>query len=184
MTILNISPIDLSRIVEKLSEVVDFKSDLPSKVFFESGLVFWFFERPLLAFIEVVSGLISKSISSYGMNVFVKFSGDELLDNSCIIFDGCDTENKILIVNDEYVDFLGGEVGYPIVLFNETHDWVAFESAHEEFGVIAVREASLPKDFSEYLESNFISAKILDELALSTTADGLIARAFKKSYSS
>ncbi|WP_445765028.1 hypothetical protein [Pseudomonas sp. RIT-To-2] len=184
MMVVNVSPVNLSCIVEKLSEVVDFKSDLPSKVFLENELVFWFFERPLLAFIEVVSGLISKSISSYGVDVFVKFSGDELLDNSCIVFDGCDTENKILIVNDDYVNFLGGKVGYPIVLFNESHDWVAFESAHEEFGVIAVREASLSKGFFDYLESNFISAKILDELALSSTADGLTARAFKESYRS
>lgn len=183
MVELNVRSSELSMIVEKLSGVVDFESDLPSKVFFENELVYWFFERPLLAFVDMFSELVSKSISSYGLNVLIKFSGDKLLDDSCIVFDGCDTEGKVLIVSDRYVDFLGGKLGYPIIFFNENHDWVAFESAHEEFGVIAVRKADLPKEFSEYLECNFISAKTLEGLALSSTVVGVMAKAFQKAYS-
>ena len=77
-----------------------------------------------------------------------------------------------------------GAVGYPIILCDGACNWVAFESAHEEFGVIAVKKSELQKEFYEYLNSNFISKDELAELASGFSAEGTIAKALISSFCS
>lgn len=184
MAVLKVSPVKLLCLLDKLSGAIDFNKDLPSNVFVGSGFIFWFFERPLLSFVDLFSGLVSESLSSFESDVFIKFSGRELLADSCFSINGSDIDKDALWVSKKSENFFGGKVGYPIILFNGTYDWVAFESAREEFGVIAVRESILQNSFFQYLESSFISSNELAELASGTSADSAIAKAFFSSYCS
>ncbi|MFI8481871.1 hypothetical protein ACIGCM_15010 [Pseudomonas sp. NPDC078700] len=182
MAVLKVSPDELSCLLSKLSGVLDFNKDLPLNVFVDGDFLFWFFERPILSFFDVICGLITVSISSFKSDVFIKFSGGELLVDSCFSVNGSDVENDLIWIGKRSEDFFGGAVGYPIILFNRTHDWIAFESAHEEFGVIAVRESALQEVFVEYLDSNLISSGEITALASGTSAESKIARAFISSF--
>jgi len=184
MAVLKINSKQLDILLDKLSGVIDFNKDLPLNVFVNGGFKYWFYERPLLLYLDLFYGLISESFSSFKSDVFIKFSGGERLAGSCFSVNGVDVLNDAQWVSKRSEDFFCGEVGYPIILFNGTHDWVAFESAREEFGVIAVRVESTQSEFSEYLESNFISSKEFAVLASGSSTESIIANAFISSYCS
>jgi hypothetical protein len=143
-----------------------------------------FFERPLLSYFEVFAGLISKSVSSFRSDVFIKFSGSEPLESSCFYLDGNDLERDIPWGDKRFENFFDGAVGYPIVLCDGACSWVAFESAYEEFGVVAVKKSELQDVFYENLNSNFISMDELADLASGSSVEGKIAKALISSYCS
>lgn len=184
MAVLKVNPVKLHCLLDKLAGVIDFNKDLPFNVFVGDGFVFWFFERPLLSFVDIFSGLISESLSSFESDVVIKFSGFGLLADSCFSINKKDVDRDALWMSKKSEDFFGGKVGYPIIVFNEACDWVAFESAREEFGVVAVRTPVVQDGFFHYLESNFISSKELIGLASGTAPDSEIAKAFVSSYCS
>nr|WP_288465899.1 hypothetical protein [uncultured Pseudomonas sp.] len=172
----------VSEIVRELSHAIDFDQDLPANLFVGEKYSFWLFERPLLDYEELFSGLISRSVTCYGGEVFVKFSGKQLLAESFFVFDGVNPEKDMLSFRAGFEDFWGGAVGYPVVIFNRHFDWVAYESAYEEFGVVAVREAELNPEFVEYLDLNFISKEVVVELAGGASPESAAAKVFLKSY--
>ena len=139
MAILNIEGMELSSLLDDLSGVINLNKDLPVNVFVRDGLLFWFFERPLFCFFDVLVGLISESISSFKSNVIIKFSGGEPLVSPCFSIDGDDVDKDAFWLSKNFEIFFNGKVGYPVILRNSTFDWIAFESSREEFGVIAVR---------------------------------------------
>jgi hypothetical protein len=114
----------------------------------------------------------------------IKFSGGEALANSCFSVDGSDLERDVSWLNKRFEDFFDGTVGYPIILCDRACNWIAFESAYEEFGVIAVRDLARKDDFHEYFNSNFISIGTLAELAAGSSAEGKTAKALMSSYCS
>ncbi|MEN5240713.1 MULTISPECIES: hypothetical protein [Pseudomonas] len=182
MTISKIENEEMVLLLDRLSGVIGFNKDLPMNVFVGGGFLFWFFERPLLCSFEVFEGLILQSVSSFKSSVFVKFSGGELLESSCFSIDGADLERDVSWLNKRFESFFEGAVGYPIAICDSVCNWVAFESAHEEFGVIAVKKSELQKGFCEYLNSNFISMDELVGLASGPSAEGAIAKALVSSY--
>lgn len=184
MAVLKVEDKDLNVFLDRLSGVINFNKDLPMNIFVGGGFLFWFFERPLLCFFEIFSGLVSNSVSSFKTDVFIKFSGGERLGNSCFFFDGCDLEKDVRWLSKKFESFFDGAVGYPIVLCDSACKWVAFESAYEEFGVVAVKKSELQEGFYEYLNSNLISMNELAELASGCTAEGITAKALISSYSS
>lgn len=184
MTVFKVEDEDLNSFLDRLSGVINFNKDLPMNVLVGGGFLFWFFERPLLCFTEIFSGLVSSSVSSFKSDVFIKFSGGELLSNSCFFFDGSDLEKDVRWLSKRFESFFDGAVGYPIVLCDSACKWVAFESAYEEFGVVAVKKSELQESFYEYLNSHLISMDELTELASGCTAEGIIAKALISSYSS
>lgn len=184
MTILKVEHGELVSLLDRLSGVIDFNKDLPMNVFVGDGFLFWFFERPLLCFFEIFEGLISQSVSSFKSDVFIKFSGGEPLENSCFSIDGTDLERDVFWLSKRFENFFEGAVGYPVTLCDGVCNWVAFESAYEEFGVVAVKKSELQKEFYEYLNSNFISMDELVELASGSSTEGTIAKALISSYCS
>jgi len=182
MAVLKMEPVELTRLLDKLSGVIDFHKDLPSNVFVNDGLLFWFFERPLLCFSDVFYDLVLQSISSFKSDVVIKFSGNVPLADSCFFVNGDNVGGDTFWLNKGFEAFFNGQAGYPIVLFNGSCVWVAFESAYEEFGVIAVNASAQNKEFCEYLQSNFISKEKLFELASGSSAESTIAKAFIASY--
>nr|WP_218647054.1 hypothetical protein [Pseudomonas sp. P7548] len=173
---------ELDLFVEKLLCVIDFDKDLPENVFLRDEYIYWFFERPLLCFYDLFSGLVLESVSSFKSDVFIKFSGGQPLSGSCFSIDSSNIsgDSNWLVVNSE--NFFEGTVGYPIVLCNDTDDWFAFESAHEEFGVLAVNKSSLHEGFLGYLNANLISMSDLSELAKTSVAEGVIAQVLISYY--
>lgn len=184
MAVLKVEEKDLNSFLDRLSGVIDLNKDLPMNVFVGGGFLYWFFERPLLCFLDIFSGLVSNSVSSFKSDVFIKFSGIERLGNSCFSFDGRDLEKDVRWLSKKFESFFEGTVGYPMVLCDSACKWVAFESAYEEFGVVAVKKTELQEGFYEYLNSNFISMDELAELASGFTAEGMIAKALISSYTS
>ncbi|WP_122761180.1 hypothetical protein [Pseudomonas viridiflava] len=182
MAISKVEHIEASSLLEKLSSVIDLNKDLPMNVFIGSEFLFWFFERPLLCFHEIFAGLILENFSSYKSNFFIKFSGSEHSLNSCYSFDGCDVDRDVLWLNNKFESFFDGTVDYPIILCDSACNWIAFESAHEEFGVIAVKASAIKDKFYAYLNSNFISMDEMTELASSSSREGVMARALISSY--
>ncbi|AZF56248.1 hypothetical protein [Pseudomonas sp. R11-23-07] len=184
MTVMKVEKKDLSFLLDSLSSVIDFNKDLPMNVFVGGGFLFWFFERPLLCYFETFASLISNSVSSFKSDVFVKFSGGEALANSCFSVDGTNLEKDINWLSKSSENFFDGSVGYPVILCDSSCNWVAFESAYEEFGVVAVKKSGLKGGFYEYLNSNFISMDELAELASGPSAEGKVAKALISSYRS
>ncbi|TWC10871.1 hypothetical protein FBY06_1591 [Pseudomonas sp. SJZ085] len=182
MTILRLERVELSCFLDKLSGFISFDKDLPMNVFVGRDFSYWFFERPLLCFSDIFAGLISESVSSFNSYVFVKFSGGEPLTESCFVFDGSDVDRDVSWLSKKSENFFNGVVGYPIVLCNDACDWVAFESAYEEFGVIAIRSTGLKTGFYEYLSLNFISMDELSELAAGSSVEGVVAGRLISSY--
>jgi len=183
MTVLKVEQVELSCFLGKLSGFIDFDKDLPMNVFTGGDFSYWFFERPLLCFFDIFAGLISESVSSFNSNVFIKFSGREPLAGSCFSVDGSDVDRDAFWLSKKSENFFNGIVGYPIILCDGACDWVAFESAYEEFGVIAVRSTVLQTGFYEYLSSNFISMDELARLAAGSSVEGVMAGRFISSYS-
>ena len=129
-------------------------------------------------------GLVSKSISSFKSDVFIKFSGDEPLADSCFSVNGSDIDRDIYWLSKKFDSLIDGKAGYPIILFNRTCDWIAFESAHEELGVIAMNASVFQEAFLEYLKSNFVSLEELAEMASGSSTESIIAKALVSSYRS
>ncbi len=169
-------------LINKLSTLVDFKKDLPLNLFKGETYKFWFFERPLLGYTDLVQGLALRSYIDYETDLLVKFSGSEIAENLLYCVDREKSEAKIEWLSRNSLDFFCGKVGYPIVLFNRSFDWVAFESAFEEFGVIAVKEAASESGFCKYLNQEFISFDDFLSLAKGTNSEGLMAKEFLKYY--
>lgn len=184
MAISKIENKELVVLLDRLSGVVDFNKDLPMNVFIGGEFLFWFFERPLLCFFEIFEGLISQTASRFKSDVFVKFSGGEPLENSCFSIGGTDLERDVSWLSKNFENFFEGALGYPITLCDEVCNWVAFESAYEEFGVVAVKKSVLQKEFCEYLNSNLISMDELIMLASGSSVESKIAKVLISSYCS
>ncbi|MGE8496476.1 MAG: hypothetical protein ACN6O6_03135 [Pseudomonas sp.] len=181
MTESTVSTKKLHVLLESLAGTIKSDVDLPRNVFL-GEFVFWFFERPLICFYDAFSGLVSESIVGFKSDVFVKFLGLSPAVGSCFSITGKNLEKDILAIHDVFEDFQGGQLGYPILFFNESFDWVAFESAREEFGVIAVRLSVSNDDFLRNLNSDFISFDEFSKLAASASVESAIARKFISSY--
>ncbi|MBD9516235.1 hypothetical protein [Pseudomonas sp. PDM22] len=182
MAIIEIESSEMSKVVDGLAKVVFFERDLPLNVFIKEGLSFWFFERPIVDYLFLFSGLISISLSAFGSSPYVKFSGRENIAGSCVRFDGGNIEEDTDLVSRKFSNFFGGKVGYPIFLFNDMYDWVAIESAHDEFGVIAVDSGRVPREFIDFLEFNFIPKAEMIKLASGTGAQSIDAKIILKYY--
>lgn len=156
MTVYKLESEDSSRVTQDLSNFVNFATDLPAMIFRASDFEFWFFERPLVSFSDVLIELISASYESFSSAVFIRFGGSS--ENTCFLLEGIDVEGDVEFINKGFRDFFAGEVDYPMVIGNLEFDWLAFESAHEEFGVLAVKPSLNVSSFSKILKKNFISS--------------------------
>ncbi|MGE8435544.1 MAG: hypothetical protein ACN6P2_03260 [Pseudomonas palmensis] len=110
MAIYTVERKDLNSLLDRLSGVIDLNKDLPMNIFVGGRFLFWFFERPLFCYFEVFAGLISKSISNFKPDVFIKFSGGEPLENSCFSLDGNDLEKDIPWLSRRFDNFFDGAV--------------------------------------------------------------------------
>lgn len=182
MAVSKVDSEELSQLLEKLRLVVDGNKDLPSNIFLDGDRMFWFFERPIISFVDIFYRLISGSIFEFKSSVIIKFSGVSSVVGSCFRLSGEDVDKDILWLSEKFENFFSGTISYPIFMFSEDHEWVAYESANEEFGVVAVRTTVSQSGFLNVLNSDFIPLKELDLLSFDNSTEGSIARAFMSEY--
>ncbi|MFD2884569.1 hypothetical protein ACFS4T_26640 [Pseudomonas lini] len=94
------------------------------------------------------------------------------------LLDGVDVEGDVEFINKGFRDFFAGEVDYPMVIGDLAFDWLAFESAHEEFGVLAVKSSLNVSSFSKVLKKSFISSRDFQKLAGQHAVMDKIVKAF------
>ncbi len=167
---------------DRLSKLININGELPDNIFKEEGFTFWFFERELIDFTDILSGLISASRLAFQLDVLVKFSGHNTNSGNLFSLDGVDTASDVLNLQKEFRDFFGGTADYPIFFFNKSFDWLAIESAYEEFGVLALKTNCDSDDFVAFLNSYFISAEHLTQLSAGNLAESISAEALRASY--
>lgn len=131
-----------SRLSEKLRSVVDWNKDLPEYVFLSRAYNFFFFERPIVYSGALLENLFAFNAQCYSADSFVSFGIPESAGYAQFFFDEVKPELRVSILQQGFRDFFGGAVDYPVLLTNKNIDWIAFESAYEELGVLAVRSDS------------------------------------------
>ncbi len=148
---------EVNRITAALSRHLDLEKDLPTMVFFDSGLEYYFFERPVLSTTDVLSDLVRLNYEVFSTDVFALFGAP--LNSSCYLFDGYNVDEGVEVLNSGFVDFFKGTADYPMIIGNLGFDWLLFESAYEEFGVLALSKANAKLKFSEGVGRNLIRSK-------------------------
>lgn len=120
-------------LVERLECLIDFSLDLPADVFIGDDWSYWFYERSIFSSDENFMQQLAHACEDGG--VFFKFSGAELIQNSCVYVVGREIER----ICELAVDFNGGMWGYPMTAFDSKFNFVALESAYEEYGVVGLK---------------------------------------------
>lgn len=147
---------ELRQMTAMLSSRLALNKDLPEMVFRDSGLEFCFFERPLLSNVDVLDDLLCSSFKVFSTRAFALFSAP--LANICYVFDGENIQEGVEELSVGFRDFFKGTVNYPVVMGNVSLDWLLFESACEECGVLAFNSRHASSEFSECLSCNLISS--------------------------
>ncbi|RPE31380.1 hypothetical protein EC846_0843 [Acinetobacter sp. BIGb0102] len=115
-----------------ISKNIRLDKDLPFYIFKENNYIFWFFERPLLDYKDILDSLIHINSTNFKEEVFITFGNLNKENFSYYSF-----RNK-----DELESIDGLEksrLEYPIIIMNKNCDWLAFESSREGIGVIALK---------------------------------------------
>ena len=112
----------------------------------------------------------------------IKCSGSNLTESTFISLDNENVETDVLTIHKDFQDFFGGRLGYPIVIFNEKFDWIAFESAYEEFGVLSVREDACKNGFLNFLDENLIPVKNTTDTTDLQGSELMTVEALRKAY--
>lgn len=147
---------ELNQITAMLSNRLELNKDLPEMVFRDSELEFYFFERPLLSNVDVLDSLLCSSFKVFSTSAFALFNAP--LASTCYLFDGENTQEDVEELSVGFRDFFKGTVNYPVVMGNVSFDWLLFESACEEYGVLAFDSRHASSEFSECLSCNLISS--------------------------
>lgn len=124
---------------EELRCAVDWDKDLPEYVFLSRGYKFFFFERSIIDNGDLLLDLLSSNAQSYTADSCVSFGNPNSAGYAQFFFDEIEPKSRVSILQTGFRDFFGGMIGYPVVITNKNLDWIAFESSHEELGVLAVR---------------------------------------------
>lgn len=152
---------EVNRITAALARHLDLEKDLPAMVFLDSGLEYYFFERPVLSSTDVLSDLVRLNYEVFSTDVFALFSAPSGL---CYLFDGNNVDEGIEVLNSGFRDFFKGTADYPMIIGNLGFDWLLFESAYEECGVLALDSQQASNEFSEFLSCNLISSPVFQSL--------------------
>jgi hypothetical protein len=116
---------------------IAFDRDLPEMIFpVTESAGFFFFERPVFSYAEIVGCLLDKNKEIYGSPAFLMFGRPA--DNWCRQFVETDSEDFAGLVSSVYSDFGGGELGYPVVMANKKFEWILYESSNEDIAVLQV----------------------------------------------
>lgn len=175
-----IAPEECQSFVRKLARKIDITSDLPAHIFLDQNLCYWFFERSLLSDLDLLESLLIESHLQFSSGMGVLFSWGT---RDCVgrFFDGRNTEESVLELQRQ--SFLSDTpLEMPHLVFSPTYEWLAYESAFEESGVLAMDRSLINTDFAGYLNREFISIGEAWRLSKLEDFNGMLARAFLHNY--
>ena len=176
-----IAPEECQRIEQQLALKLDITHDLPARVFLEPHLEYWFFERSLLSNLELLESLLIESHRQFSSGMGVLFSWGTP-DCTGRLFSGSATEESVFELQRQSFRPPNTPLELPHLVFSPTHEWLAYESAFEEWGVLAMDRAFAETAFAEYLNREFISIGHAWKLSKLEDFNGLLARAFLRNY--
>lgn len=164
--------------VKKLfGNVIDLNKDLPSNVFINDDYEFWFFERPIVDYRDMMLGLFSTNFKYFNKTILMSF-GNIATDSFDIYqFDNANEEEVYKEIEKSWIE-------YPTIISNINCDWLAFESAYEEIGVIGFNKKNIElTGFLEFLNENFIKSEDLVRMS-NTPESGYFfeAKVFTENY--
>jgi hypothetical protein len=168
------------QVIEKLMKSVNFTKDIPDYIFYSHDYYFWFFERPILDYMDLLEDLAITNDQAFESKLTVCFGRPDHSSFAYFLMEN--TENSDLFdLKTGQRDFFGGTVGYPITLMNSNLDWIGFESAYEELGIIAVNKLiSKDSKFIRFLDENFITPQYMESLRSSDI--GKLVRMLLENY--
>ncbi|NSX22859.1 hypothetical protein HTV13_23910 [Pseudomonas putida] len=176
-----IAPEECQRIGQKLALKLDITNDLPARVFLQPNLDYWFFERSLLSDLGLLESLLIESHRQFSSGMGVLFSWGTP-DCTGRLFDGSSTEESVFELQRQSFRPPNTPLELPHLVFSPTHEWLAYESAFEEWGVLAMDRSLINTEFAGYLNREFISIGEAWRLSKLEDFNGILARAFLRNY--
>jgi hypothetical protein len=121
----------------ELGKKVSFGTELPEMIFSEvDSARFFFFERPVFSYRELIRHICKKSCEIYQSTGFLTFGRPS--DNWSRQYFETDSDDFAADIGNLCADFGAGELGYPIVLSNLALDWILYEDAMEDIAVMQI----------------------------------------------
>lgn len=125
----------------KLNSVLNWDADLPENVFREKNYDFFIFERPIIDQAELLENLMNSNSIAFGRNMVVFFGNPIKNIQTGFEFTELFSQEQIEQLRLEFRTFFNGQAGYPVIVANDNLDWIAYESAREELGILAVKKS-------------------------------------------
>jgi hypothetical protein len=132
-----------SRMTEALRDIINWDVDLPKYIFSSRNFQFFFFARPIIGDEDLLVSILSSNAKNYDAKPFSSFGKPLSEDYAQLFFDDNDALQNALVLKDGFRDFFCGRVNYPLLISNTNIDWVVFETAYEELGVLAIKNTSM-----------------------------------------
>ena len=175
-----IAPDVCQSFVQNLVLKIDITNDLPARIFIEKNLNYWFFERSLLSDLDLLESLLIESHRQFSSGMGVLFSWGT---SDCVgrLFDGRCAEESVLELQRQSFPS-NTRLEMPHLVFSPTYEWCAYESAFEEWGVLAMDRSLMNTEFAGYLNREFVSIAEAWRLSKLENFNGMLARAFLRNY--
>ncbi|AEG02758.1 hypothetical protein [Methylomonas methanica] len=148
------------KIIEKLCQFVSFEKDLPDYVFSSKHRGIRFFERPILAYEEMLLEILSSNKRHYDSSVFISFGIPKSDEHAIFLIDYEKLELSLSVLRSGFNTFFEGTVRYPLLISNMNINWVAFESAYEELGVLVVEKED--QQANEFINELTLSSRLAE----------------------
>ncbi|KAB2723676.1 hypothetical protein [Brucella intermedia] len=116
----------------------------------------WFFERPILAWQTVMVDFFTGSVEEFGGDIIAKFSGMSPDLRSAFVLDGGSIKADYADLFGKYNNFQGGVLGYPMIISDQNLNWILYESAREEIGIIGLTKSLGNDNFKSILDDVFV----------------------------
>lgn len=163
-------------------DYIDFGRDLPGNIFCNDEYRFYFFERPILDWVELFIGLAKVNSNVYACDLIVGFGDLRTPESMSYVVRSRYLQADLEALVIGFSDFFDGGVGYPVTIFNASLDWFAFESSSEELGVLALRSDRAEKEFESYLKKELIDCNALLNISKGGGVYSRLAAALVKEY--
>ncbi|KAB2721491.1 hypothetical protein [Brucella intermedia] len=147
---------EMDKYISWLTGIVDPDVDFPTNIFKDRKAEVWFFERPILAWQDVMTDFFNKSVQEFGGDIIAKFSGMSPDLRSAFVLDGGSIEADYADLFGKYVNFQGGILGYPMIISDQKLNWILYESAREEIGIIGLTKSLGNDNFKSIIDDVFV----------------------------
>ncbi len=147
----------------RLINYIDFSKNLPDFVFKEIQADFYFFERELILFHDLMKELSEFNNKVLRAKLIVFFGRPSIESFSYYIFEGGVEDDLDFLKGLFDIKFVDDNNFFPIIITNENFDWLYYEGLQEELGVFGIsRNSIFQAEIREFMTENFIPYKELN----------------------